>query len=425
MLPLLTCLFEMNEDCPHTMDFLLSGSAFAAHADLLAFLPGVGRIIPLRPDETVRQSPPNVSVIPVRADHEKTSRAAATALSAWCSNSSTVTRRVASASPATPRFRIASPRSWVTRTFWSSTSAPSTLAKVGEPETSRREARPPGHQRRYHVPHQAEGERAGGSLKPLVLLSEWGEELGPYRRQLCAVVAERVGIPIRTSLARRGEAKLALWPGAARPVCSCCNTRVATVIAQKSEKRDRVPLRARRTLTTEGDLMPNSPPRPHRPQRLRRLPRRLGDRRRGHAQVRRPRHDRPRLGRHRRYRLPRPPCQVPRRRRQLPRHRPDLRRRPQRGGHRPRPAGLPRRLDRLHQGRPRRDQRPRLERFQQGQAPLADGREPRAAEDGPRGRLPPPRPQRRGHRARRLPRGHADHARGRQDALRRRLDRPQ
>jgi len=61
---------------------------------------------------------------------------------------------------------------------------------------------------------------------PFVLLSEWGEEVGPNREEICAVVADEVGL--KRVWPAELNAAVGLLAGDARPLCSECGNQYAS-----------------------------------------------------------------------------------------------------------------------------------------------------------------------------------------------------
>jgi len=206
------------------MDFLLSGSVFAAHADLLSFLPGVGRLQPLRPGEPVILSD-TVRLLPVPADHKDLTGRKDGAIGFLLELTDDTDSCRVGFTGDTALFE----------------GVPEVLAEtdllvvnVGSIYPSDLGLDSPdgcGHLGlNGTIKYLGGPKEVHGELKPLLLLSEWGEELGPFRRQLCEVIAERGGVDPRRVWPAEEMAKVALWPGDAHPVCSSCNTRIAQVV---------------------------------------------------------------------------------------------------------------------------------------------------------------------------------------------------
>ena len=228
MLSLVTSIFEMNEEYPaNPVDFLLSPSVFGVFSDVLAFLPGVRSLVLLRPEdpEPVELALPaggSLRVQPVRAQHRD--------LTGRSDVSIGLVLSFRDAEGHESRVGISSD----TRHYPGLGNAFADVdlmvvhlgslypADLGE-----------GERRGWHLGFsgmvQLLGEMKAASRpgwNPLIVVSEWGEEMKAERTEVCEALAEVTG------LARVWPAELnasfGLGDRRARPICSEWPTEYAT-----------------------------------------------------------------------------------------------------------------------------------------------------------------------------------------------------
>jgi hypothetical protein len=246
MLPILTCVFEMNQeqsapaDAKSQVDFLLAPGAFDAFAGVVAYVPGVRSVQLLRPKESIELALPGnatATVVAVKAKHrDLTGREdaaiglridLASADGKRCSvGLSGDTRLVEETADA---FRdvdlmivhIGSIyKSDLGATPSPSDLLPSILETVKHPNLPRPPEPPSWHLGfsgtaellRQIKKHSKEG------WDPLVLVSEWGEELEPDRSEICKAVAQSADIG-RVFPAAWNQG-VALAAGRAQPICA-------------------------------------------------------------------------------------------------------------------------------------------------------------------------------------------------------------
>jgi tetratricopeptide (TPR) repeat protein len=262
MLPILTCVFEMNQerttlaDTDSPVDFLLAPGAFSAFAGVAAYVPGVRSVRLLRPKESTELALPRnakATVIAVKAKHrDLTGREdaaiglrvdLATADGKRCcvgiSGDTRLTKEAAEAFKDVDLMIVhigsiyeadlgtdssdllASIASAASDLLASTMGASKYPNRVHQPEPSS-----------WHLGFSGTVELLREIKKhskedwdPLVLVSEWGEELGPDRSEICKAVAQSAEIG-RVFPAAWNQG-IALAAGQAKPICARRHGKIA------------------------------------------------------------------------------------------------------------------------------------------------------------------------------------------------------
>ena len=221
MLPILTCLFEMNEgdEDEHAIDFRFAPGVFSAFANIVAYLPGVASVELLRPDERAfllqqEERAAKAVLTPVRAKHrDLTGRHdAAIGFRLDLEQNGEHACGIGFTGDTGPNdamsecfkdvdLLVAHIGSIYPYDFDDSEDKPSHLGLKGATGllTELRK-------------------RSGIDWDPLVLVSEWGEELASYRTIICRELIKATGIK-RVFPAERGQ-RIAIKPGRAEAICA-------------------------------------------------------------------------------------------------------------------------------------------------------------------------------------------------------------
>lgn len=228
MLPLVTCLFEMHDDkVEHVIDFYLAPGAFSAFANLLAYTPGIRSVKLLRPNETSLIKSKGAGIVritSVKARHRD------------------LTGREDAAVGLVLNLALNDePHCFVGLTgdtcYFEGLAAPFVnvqllIAHVGSvypQDIGELDAEPPWHLGISGTIQLLKDvkEQSSNGWDPLIILSEWGEELAGDRTEICQVVSEATGLN-RVWLAEMG-ARIALLDYNAQPMCAHCPDKFASV----------------------------------------------------------------------------------------------------------------------------------------------------------------------------------------------------
>jgi tetratricopeptide (TPR) repeat protein len=258
MLPILTCVFEMNHeknaslDTGSQVDFLLAPGVFSAFASVAAYVPGVRSVRLLRPKESSELALPGSAMATVTAIEAKhrdlTGRDdaaiglridVATIDGKRCSvGLSGDTRLIEETAEAFKdvdlmivhigsiyEHDIGTPSSGVRSVINETLNLLATMSRPNE--VLRPEPSP------WHLGFSGTVEllqeikkRSKEGWDPLVLVSEWGEELAPDRSEICEAVAQSAGIKrVFPAAWNQGVALAAAGP--AQPICARRHGKIA------------------------------------------------------------------------------------------------------------------------------------------------------------------------------------------------------
>jgi hypothetical protein len=231
MLPILTCLFEMNEDPPggdagrHEVDFLLGPGAFSAFADVVAFVPGVRSLRLLRAKESadLRASAGGKAVLTaVKAEHRDLTGRADAAIG--------IRVDLSASSGDTCSVGLSGDTRLIKESAEAFRDVDLMVVHIGsiyEVDVGQEGTAPwhLGFSGTVRLLEQIK-KRSNNAWDPLVLISEWGEELGPDRSDICHQVAESAGVA--RVFPAEGQQFVALRNGRAEPICARNDGNAAT-----------------------------------------------------------------------------------------------------------------------------------------------------------------------------------------------------
>ena len=221
MLPILTTVFEMNEDGPEgaldqPVDFLLGPGAFSAFADVVAYVPGVRSLQLLRPGETAPLAPiegVRAMLTAVKAEHrDLTGR----------SDAAIGLRIELQAQDEFCRIGVTGDTRYVEAAAQAFVDVDMMVVHIGSVYDSDRGA---GDVKSWHLGFEGaanllaaikKGSKRGWN--PLVLVSEWGEELAPHRTVICEELVKSAGID--RVFPAEWKQSVALSGGRADPMCA-------------------------------------------------------------------------------------------------------------------------------------------------------------------------------------------------------------
>ena len=230
MLPILTCLFEMNEEPlprrrkQHQVDLLLGPGAFSAFADVAAYVPGVRSLRLLRAEESADLPlPRNVkaTVNAVKTEHRDLTGRTDAGIGLRVDLTARDGKKCSVGLSGDTRFIKATAKAFADVDLMVVHIGSLYEYDIGE------SVDPPWHLGFSGVV-QLLAEIKTHSKKawdPLVLISEWGEELGPDRCDICMEVAKSAGVA-RVFPAEWRQC-VALRAGGAQPACARNDGKVA------------------------------------------------------------------------------------------------------------------------------------------------------------------------------------------------------
>lgn len=239
MLPLTTCLFEMQEESPSdppAVDFYLAPGAFSAFSGLLAHAPGVNSVTLLRPGEEAAcgRGRRRVVLRAVEAHHRDLTghTGAAIGLVIELRDAGGLTCRVGLTGDT--RYSEGLARQFrgchllvlhVGSAYRRDLYDPESLSTHGPAAST--DTGQEGHLGLSGAVQLLRDIREQGRRMPLAVLSEWGEELDEARLEICDFVADRADMEGRVWPAEL-RASFALGRDKARPICGACRRQVAS-----------------------------------------------------------------------------------------------------------------------------------------------------------------------------------------------------
>jgi len=223
MLPILTCLFEMNQQPPcsqrsrHDVDFLLAPSAFSAFAEVAAYVPGVRSLRLLRPGESAELSAAKnnkATVTAVKTEHRDLTGRIDAGIGLRVDLCSGDGKKCSVGFSGDTRFTRGAATAFRDVDLMTIHIGSIYACDIGHSDTR------PWHLGFSGTVHLLEEIKHCSTEEwdPLVLISEWGEELRPDRSDICDEIAKSAGI--RRVFPAEWKQCVALQPGRAQPVCA-------------------------------------------------------------------------------------------------------------------------------------------------------------------------------------------------------------
>jgi tetratricopeptide (TPR) repeat protein/ribonuclease BN (tRNA processing enzyme) len=199
MLPIVTCIFEMNETGkPHEVDFLLAPGAFSSFADLVAYLPGSRSVQLLRPGEGTTVILPGqgkAEVKAVQAIHRDLTGRTDAAIGLRVDLQSTDGKRCRIGISGDTRYVDNSDK---TAEIYKDVDL--MILHIGSiyPSDVGDEDKESWHLGFSGTINIIEDIKkvSGASWNPLILISEWGEELSAYRTEICEIISNEVNLQV-------------------------------------------------------------------------------------------------------------------------------------------------------------------------------------------------------------------------------------
>lgn len=230
MLPILTCLFEMNQEplpagvTQHQVDFLLAPGAFSAFAGVVAYVPGVRSIRLLRPRKGTDLPLPGgakATVTAVKAEHRDLTGRADAAIGLRMDLPTADGRQCSVGLSGDTRFVQDSAEAFNNVDLMVVHIGSIYGFDVGEVEP------PPWHLGFSGTVRllQEIKRHSREDWDPLVLVSEWGEELERDRSDICKEVHNST--QIRQVFPAEWKQRVVLKAGQARPICARNDGRLA------------------------------------------------------------------------------------------------------------------------------------------------------------------------------------------------------
>ena len=231
MLPIITTLFEMGEEeINHRAHFYLAPGAFVAYADLLAYMPKMASVVSLHPDGPTPVTTPKADLWPVPARHKdltgRTDSAIGLIVDLKDEDGKCVCRVGFSGDTGFTKGcgkRFANVDLLVVHV---GSVYPADVVDVDSQERLR-QTQPQGHLGVMGAVDLIIEAKSSSRKRwnPLLLLSEWGEELGPARTEICQVVANMTDL--KRVYPAEVNATVALCDHEALPVCGYCPSEYA------------------------------------------------------------------------------------------------------------------------------------------------------------------------------------------------------
>jgi len=230
ILPILTCIFEMNDEPTpagdrHVVDFLFAPGAFSTFADVAAFAPGVRSVRLLRANESAALRLPNeseVTITGVKAEHRDLTGRSDAAIGLRID--------LPAANGQVCRVGITGDTRFVKDTAADFKNVDLMVVHIGSiyPYDLGEQERQPWHLGFSGVVSilQEVKRLSLDCWDPMVLVSEWGEELAPDRSVICEEVGKATGL-CRVFPAEWRQS-VALRPGGASPICAREDDRTAS-----------------------------------------------------------------------------------------------------------------------------------------------------------------------------------------------------
>ncbi len=245
MLPILTCVYEMNQRplptnaSHHQVDFAFSPGAFSAFADVVAYVPGVRSVQLLRPRESTDLPLPGgvrkAKLTAVKAEHLD--------LTGHTEASIGLRLDLPVADDGKCSIGISGDTRFIDEKGWAEAYKDVDLMVVHigslyEEDIGEEKKGPSGHLGFAGTVELLKEIKKCSSpdWDPLVLISEWGEELGPDRTVICKVVAKAANI--RRVFPAEWMQSVALGDGRARPICARDDGKLA--IKWQENERDHI-----------------------------------------------------------------------------------------------------------------------------------------------------------------------------------------
>ena len=245
MLPILTCVYEMNQRplptnaSHHQVDFAFSPGAFSAFADVVAYVPGVRSVQLLRPTESTDLPLPGegrkAKLTAVKAEHLD--------LTGHSEASIGLRLDLPGADDGKCSIGISGDTRFINDKGWAEAYKDVDLmvvhiGSIYEEDIGEEKKGPSGHLGFAGTVELLKEIKKCSSpdWDPLVLISEWGEELGPDRTVICKVVAKAANI--RRVFPAEWMQSVALGDGRARPICARDDGKLA--IKWQENERDHI-----------------------------------------------------------------------------------------------------------------------------------------------------------------------------------------